>query len=63
MKIILIALSVVLNTVTAVRASTRTLEMRFALSSDARSEFSKQFPVLSAGRIIACIANSDPDPA
>jgi len=26
--------------------------MRFALSSDARSEFSKQFPVLSAGRIL-----------
>jgi hypothetical protein len=32
-------------------ANSRTLEMRFALSADARSEFAKQFPVLSPGRI------------
>src|SRR5436309_2483690 len=31
---------------------TRTLEFPFALSADARSEFSAPFPVLSAGRII-----------
>jgi hypothetical protein len=33
-------------------ANTRTLEMRFALSADSKSEFSRQFPVLSAGRIV-----------
>jgi len=53
LKIISIAFIGVFCTLTAVRGSTRTLEMRFALSSDARSEFSKQFPVLSAGRILA----------
>jgi hypothetical protein len=52
LKVILIALSVMFSMVTAVPASTRTLEMRFALSADARSEFSKQFPVLSVGRIL-----------
>ena len=51
-KTILTALIVILSLTTAARANTRTLEMRFALSADARSEFSKQFPVLSAGRII-----------
>jgi len=51
-KIILITLIGMFCVVTAVRANTRTLEMRFALSSDARSEFSKQLPVLSAGRIL-----------
>lgn len=51
-KIILIALIGMFCLVTAVRANTRTLEMRFALSSDARSEFSKQLPMLSAGRIV-----------
>lgn len=52
LKIILIALSVMFSMVTAVRAGTRTLEMPFALSADARSEFSKQFPLLSVGRIL-----------
>jgi hypothetical protein len=51
-KIISIALIGVFCMFTPVRAGTRTLEMRFALSSDARSEFNKQFPVLSAGRIL-----------
>ncbi len=51
-KIISVALIGMFSVVTAVRASTRTLEMRFALSADARSEFSKQLPVLSAGRIL-----------
>lgn len=37
---------------TAVHGNTRTLEMRFALSADARSEFTKRFPLLSAGRIL-----------
>lgn len=53
LQIIPIALSVVFSTVTTVRANTRTLEMRFALSADAGSEFSKKFPVLSVGRILA----------
>lgn len=34
------------------RANTRTLEMRFALSADARSEFTTRFPVISVGRIV-----------
>ena len=33
------------------RANTRTLETRFALSSDSRSQFTTQFPLLSEGRI------------
>lgn len=44
-----LTLGLVVNTV---NANTRTLEMRFALSADSRSEFSRQFPVLSAGRIV-----------
>jgi hypothetical protein len=36
----------------AAHPSTRTLETRFALSADVRSEFSTSFPLLSAGRII-----------
>ena len=36
----------------AVQASTRTLETRFALSADARSEFSTRFPILSEGRVV-----------
>ena len=34
------------------QAGTRTLETRFALSADARSEFTTRFPVLSVGRIL-----------
>ena len=45
-------LALTLIAVQAVNANTRTLEMRFALSADSRSEFSRQFPVLSAGRIV-----------
>lgn len=59
---ILIALIGMFCVVTAMRANTRTLEMRFALSSDARSEFSKQLPVLSSGRILV-EANWNPTPA
>jgi hypothetical protein len=33
-------------------ANTRTLEFPFALSADARSEFSTQFPIFSAGKIV-----------
>jgi hypothetical protein len=51
-RVIPIALSVFCGTAITVRANTRTLETRFALSGDARSEFSKQFPVLSAGRVL-----------
>ncbi|MDQ6653108.1 MAG: hypothetical protein M3Y84_10235 [Acidobacteriota bacterium] len=51
-KIFPIALIAVFCMFTAVCASTRTLETRFALSADARSEFSTSFPLLSAGRII-----------
>jgi len=36
----------------AVKASTRTLETHFALSADARSEFSTRFPILSEGRVV-----------
>ncbi len=40
------------STVLTAEANTRTLEYPFALSADARSEFSAQFPVLSAGKIV-----------
>jgi len=33
-------------------ASARTLEMKFALSADARSEFSTRVPIISAGRVL-----------
>ncbi len=52
LTIISIALFLHFAAVITVIANTRTLEMRFALSADARSEFSRQFPVLSAGRIV-----------
>lgn len=52
MKFSLTVLILMLSLTIAGRANTRILETRFALSSDARSEFSKQFPVLSAGRIL-----------
>ena len=39
------------NLLTA-QASTRTLEFPFALSADARSQFSAQFPVFSAGKVV-----------
>jgi hypothetical protein len=52
LTIILLALAVVFSTANVTLASSRTLETRFALSADARSEFSKQFSVMSAGRII-----------
>jgi hypothetical protein len=45
-------LTMVLSLSTATRANTRTLETRFALSADARSEFSTRFPVPGAGRIL-----------
>ena len=51
-KIFPIALILVFCMFSAVGANTRTLEMRFALSADAKSEFSTRFPVLSAGRIV-----------
>lgn len=34
------------------RGNTRTVETHFALSADARSEFSTKFPLLSAGRVV-----------
>lgn len=37
---------------TLAQAGTRTLETRFTLSADARSEFTTRFPVLSVGRIL-----------
>src|SRR3981189_490464 len=50
---IALATSIVsLSLSTAAHPSTRTLETRFALSADVRSEFSTSFPLLSAGRII-----------
>lgn len=51
-KTILVGTIIILALAAPGLANTRTLEMRFALSADARSEFSKQFPVLSAGRIL-----------
>ena len=36
----------------AIGANTRTIETQFALSSDARSDFSAGFQVFSAGRIV-----------
>ncbi|HEX5085056.1 MAG TPA: hypothetical protein VFY40_23715, partial [Blastocatellia bacterium] len=36
----------------AMGANTRTIESPFALSSDARSEFSAGFQVFSAGRVV-----------
>lgn len=36
----------------AMEANTRTIETRFALSSDARSEFGASFQIFSAGRIV-----------
>jgi hypothetical protein len=52
LKISFLSLTLVFSAVTAAHANTRTLETRFALSADARSEFSKQFPLLSPGRIV-----------
>ncbi len=51
-KKLVTALIVVLSLNIASRANTRTLETHFALSADARSEFSTRFPVLSEGRIL-----------
>jgi hypothetical protein len=51
-RIVLTTSIVILSLSAAARASTRTLETRFALSADARSEFSTSFPLLSAGRIV-----------
>lgn len=52
-KIIPVVLIAMACISTKVHANSRTLEMRFALSADVRSEFTKQFPVLSPGRILA----------
>src|SRR6266446_6770754 len=49
---VLTAMLVILSLTAVARANTRTLVTRFALSADARSEFTTQFPVLSAGRIL-----------
>lgn len=49
--ITIIAVITALQFPRATSANTRTMEIRFALSSDIRSEFSKRFPVLSSGRI------------
>ena len=50
--IFLTALTIILSTSTIVSANTRTLETRFALSSDIRSEFSTRFPLLGPGRVL-----------
>jgi hypothetical protein len=52
LQIIPSILALICGAVFVANANTRTLEMRFALSADARSEFSRQFPVLSSGRIV-----------
>ncbi len=49
---ILAATLIVLGFTEAGSSNTRTLETRFSLSSDVRSEFSTQFPLLSEGRIL-----------
>ena len=49
---LVVAALLVTLTFTTGSANTRTLETRFALSADFRSEFSTRFPLLSAGRII-----------
>jgi len=51
-KIVLAALIAIITFTSGSSASTRTLETRFALSADVRSEFSTRFPLLSAGRIV-----------
>jgi hypothetical protein len=51
-KIVFAALITTVTFTTRLEASTRTLETRFALSADARSEFSTRFPLLSSGRIL-----------
>jgi hypothetical protein len=50
-KVVLSA-SLVLLSLNTATANTRTLESRFALSADARSEFSLRFPLLSTGHIV-----------
>jgi hypothetical protein len=52
LKLVVAAIIAILTLATASRANTRTLETRFALSADLRSEFSTRFPLLSAGRIV-----------
>lgn len=51
-KKLVAAVIVVLCLNIAARPNTRILETHFALSADARSEFSTRFPVLSKGRIL-----------
>jgi hypothetical protein len=51
-KLIVATLIAILTFTTGSGANTRTLETRFALSADLRSEFSTRFPLLSAGRIV-----------
>ena len=48
---VLMTVFLALNFPASILASTRTIETRFALSADLRSEFSTRFPILSAGRI------------
>ncbi len=50
--LIFAALTIALSFSTISTASTRTLETRFALSADVRSEFSTRFPLPGAGRIL-----------
>ena len=52
MKRIIQVLLLVLCSCFATQASSRTLETHFALSEDARSEFSSRFPILSEGRVV-----------
>jgi hypothetical protein len=51
-KILLATVIAIMSLTATVRAGSRTLESRFALSADNRSEFSTSFPLLSAGRIL-----------
>ena len=50
--ILILALAIIPATGLNALANTRTIETRFALSADARSEFSTKFPLLGPGRIV-----------
>lgn len=52
MKAALTELMLILSLTAAGQANSRTLETRFSLSSDVRSEFSTKFPLLCEGRIL-----------
>lgn len=51
-RTLLVAVIAIISLTASVRAGNRTIESRFALSADSRSEFSTSFPLLSAGRIL-----------